>query len=71
MGKLNTTMDAETFASTAELQKPFLETEETKKQPNGIGRMSRERWETLGKQLVELGIIDRAPSVDDYLVQID
>lgn len=71
MGKLNTTMDAETFAATAELQKPFLETEETKKQQNGIGRMSRERWETLGKQLVELGIIDRAPPVDDYLVQID
>jgi NitT/TauT family transport system substrate-binding protein len=71
MGKLNTSMDAQTLAAATELQEPFIETEETKKQPSSLGRMTRERWETLGKQLVELGIIDRAPPVDDYLVSIE
>lgn len=66
MGKLNTTMDAETFAAAAQAQKPLIETEETKSK--GLGTMSRERWETLGRQLVELGLIDKAPSVDEFLL---
>jgi len=32
--------------------------------------MTRERWETLGKQLVEAGVITAAPPVDDYLVNL-
>ncbi|MCK8501133.1 ABC transporter substrate-binding protein [Myxococcus fulvus] len=66
MGKLNTTMDAETFAAGAEAQKPLIETEETK--ARGLGAMKRERWEQLSQQLVELGLIDKAPSVDEYLL---
>ncbi|PTL83628.1 ABC transporter substrate-binding protein [Vitiosangium sp. GDMCC 1.1324] len=66
MGKLNTTMDAETFAAAAEAQKPLIETEETK--ARGLGTMSRERWEHLGQQLVELGVIEKAPPVDEYLL---
>jgi NitT/TauT family transport system substrate-binding protein len=69
MGKINAAMDAETFAAAAEAQKPLIETEETKK--SGLGAMSRERWETLGKQLAELGIVKEAPKVDDYLIKID
>jgi NitT/TauT family transport system substrate-binding protein len=65
MAKLNTTMDAETFALVAETQKPLIETEETR--AKGLGTMSRERWETLGQQLVELGVIEKAPPVDEYL----
>ena len=69
MAPLNTAMDAETFTAAATAQKPLIETEETK---NGkLGVMQRERWETLGKQLVELGIIEKAPPVDDYLFKID
>ncbi|WP_437676522.1 ABC transporter substrate-binding protein [Sorangium sp. So ce131] len=71
MAKLNTSMDAETFKTAAELQEKFVETEETKKKPNGLGQMTRERWETMGKQLVELGVLERAPAVDDYLVTIE
>ena len=66
MGKLNTAMDAETFTGAAQAQKPLIETEETR--AKGLGTMSRERWETLGRQLVELGLIDKAPSVDDFLI---
>ncbi|MGZ3458782.1 MAG: ABC transporter substrate-binding protein, partial [Archangium sp.] len=66
MAKLNTTMDAETFAAAAQAQKPLIETEETR--VKGLGTMSRERWETLGRQLVELGLIDKAPPVDEFLL---
>ncbi|KFE65280.1 Hydroxymethylpyrimidine ABC transporter, substrate-binding component [Hyalangium minutum] len=65
MAKLNTTMDAETFARVAETQKPLIETDETR--AKGLGAMSRERWETLGQQLVDLGIIEKTPPVDEYL----
>ncbi|MFY1832295.1 ABC transporter substrate-binding protein [Myxococcus fulvus] len=66
MGKLNTTMDAETFAAGAEAQKPLIETEETR--TRGLGAMKRERWEQLSQQLVELGIIDKVPAVEEYLL---
>ena len=57
MGKLNTAMDAETFAAAAEAQKPLIETAQTR--VSGLGSMTKERWETLGKQLVELGVITK------------
>jgi NitT/TauT family transport system substrate-binding protein len=66
MGKVNTTMDAETFAGAAEAQKPFIDTAETRSR--GLGMMSRERWDTLSQQLVELGIIDKAPPMDGFLL---
>jgi NitT/TauT family transport system substrate-binding protein len=65
MAKLNTTMDAETFAAVADVQKPLIETEETR--AKGLGFLSRERWETLGQQLVELGLLEKAPVVDEFL----
>ncbi|WP_206079534.1 ABC transporter substrate-binding protein [Polyangium spumosum] len=67
MGKLNTTMDAETFAGAAAAQKPLIEDAQTTK----LGMMTRERWETLGKQLKELGILDAVPPVEAFLVAID
>ncbi|MBN1203512.1 MAG: ABC transporter substrate-binding protein [Myxococcaceae bacterium] len=66
MAKLNTTMDAETFAAIAEAQKPLIVTDETR--ARGLGVMSRERWETLGKQLVELGHVEKVSPVDEYLL---
>lgn len=56
MGKINKTMDADTFAQAAEAQKPLVESEDTK--ANGLGVMTFARWETLVKQLVEIGVID-------------
>jgi len=32
--------------------------------------MTRARWETLGKQLVELAIVEREPPPDEYLVPL-
>ncbi len=69
MAKLNTSMDAETFAAAAEAQKPLIETAETKAKT--LGMMTKERWETLASQLVDLKIIDKAPNVADFLVSVD
>lgn len=67
MQKLNTTMDAETFTAAAAAQKPLVENAQTK----NLGMMTRERWDTLGKQLLDLGVIDKVPPLDEYLVAID
>ncbi|AKT39203.1 ABC transporter substrate-binding protein [Chondromyces crocatus] len=66
MGKLNTSMDAETFAAAADAQRSLVETSEAKEK--GLGVMTRARWETLGNQLVEIGVLDKAPDLDALLV---
>jgi NitT/TauT family transport system substrate-binding protein len=66
IAKLNTTLNAQTLAEISEAQKPLIETAETKEK--GLGVMSRERWETLGQQLLELKIIEKASPVDEYLL---
>ncbi|MFO0588969.1 MAG: ABC transporter substrate-binding protein [Polyangiaceae bacterium] len=65
MARLNTSMDIATFNEVAATQKPFVETADTK--ARGLGTMTRERWDTLAKQLVDLGVLTQAPNVDDVL----
>jgi len=62
MQKLNPTMDAQTFTDSAAAQKPLIETDQTKK--NGLGTMTKERWETLVRQLVELKVIEKPVDAD-------
>lgn len=57
MGKLNPTMDGQTFKDSAEAQKPLIRSADTVKA--SVGAMTRERWHTLVQQLVELKLIDR------------
>ena len=64
MHKLNATMDDETFAGAAAAEKVLTESDDTK--ARGFGAMSKSRWETFAKQLVELGVIEKAPSIDSY-----
>lgn len=59
MGKLNPAMDEETFALGAEAQAPLVEMEQDDPQP--LGQMRLERWQTLVKQLKDLEVIDDAP----------
>lgn len=68
MHALNPGMDAETFAAAAEAQKPLIETEETK--AIGLGGMTRERWKTLGDQLVELDVVSRAPAPEECFFNV-
>jgi NitT/TauT family transport system substrate-binding protein len=63
MGQLNPTMDAYTFAEVAETQKPLIDTVVTRRE--GLGTMSRERWETLIAQLKELGDISQTIPAGD------
>ena len=63
MNQLNPSMAPEVFAEVAEAQKPFIETDETRR--NGLGSMNRERWKTLIVQLSELGDIKRVPAPGD------
>lgn len=63
MNKLNPSMDAATFAEVAEVQKPFIETDATRR--NGLGTMSKERWETLIGQFKELGDISQTIPAED------
>jgi len=63
MNQLNPSMAPEVFAEVAEAQKPFIETDETRR--NGLGSMSGERWKTLIVQLSELGDITRVPAPGD------
>jgi NitT/TauT family transport system substrate-binding protein len=58
MGKINKSMDSETFSAAAEAQKPLIESDDTK--ANGLGAMTFERWEKLVKQLAEIGVVDPA-----------
>ena len=55
MGKLNPTMDAQTFKDSAEAQKPLIETAETR--TLGIGAMTNARWQALIHQLTDLKVI--------------
>jgi len=68
MQKLNPSMDGDTFAAAADAEKPLIETGDA--MSHGIGSMTRARWETLGRQLVDLGLVDREPAPDEYLVPL-
>lgn len=57
MGRLNPTMDAQTFKDSAAAQKPLIESPDTKRL--GVGAMTLDRWQTLVQQLVELNVIDK------------
>jgi NitT/TauT family transport system substrate-binding protein len=59
MQALNPSMDLATFNEVAEAQKPLIECEE-------LGKMTKERWETLAQQLKELGDIAKTPPVEEY-----
>jgi NitT/TauT family transport system substrate-binding protein len=63
MEQLNPTMPLDLFTETSEVQKPLIETEETRR--NGLGVMTKERWETLIKQLRDLGDIEKAPTAEE------
>ena len=65
---LNKTMDPRTILESAAAQKPLIEGEETKQK--GLGAMTKERWATLIQQLVDLKVIDKAPSPEECYVEL-
>jgi NitT/TauT family transport system substrate-binding protein len=85
MAKLNTTMDAETFREAAAAQKPLIEVDDGASgrhsapyapnpkdaQTKKLGQMTRERWEKLGNELRDIGVIEKVPPVDEYFFPIE
>lgn len=63
MGKLNPSMDADTFAAGAKAQESLIRTAEAT--ARGLGSMTRERWQALGQQLADLGVITKAPPAEE------
>lgn len=55
MGKLNTSVSAETFKSGGDAQKSLIETAETKS--HGLGTMTAERWSLLRQQLIDMKLV--------------
>ncbi len=67
MAQKNRAMDAETFAAVSAEQRRFVEGD--KGHGRALGSMTRERWEALGKTLVDLGLVKEAmvpdlPAID-------
>ena len=68
MGKLNSDMDAATFAAAAAAQKPLIETDDTKK--THLGVMTEQRWATLSQQLVDLKVIDKPIPAGECFIDV-
>lgn len=66
MRKLNPTMDEQTFADSAEAQKPLIMPAGMSQ--NDVGTMTRQRWQTLINQLFDLNVIINMPSATDCFV---
>jgi NitT/TauT family transport system substrate-binding protein len=64
--RLNPSMNGATLQAAADAQKPLVDNEVTK--VSGLGAMSRDRWETLGKQLADLKMIEHAPEPAEVFV---
>jgi NitT/TauT family transport system substrate-binding protein len=68
MGKINKAMDARTFAEAAEAQKPLIESSANQIKPATLGLMTRDRWETLTQQLLELKVVEKAVAPEQCYV---
>jgi NitT/TauT family transport system substrate-binding protein len=68
MGRLNPTMDAQTFKESAAAQKPLIESADTKRL--GLGAMTLDRWQTLVEQLVQLKVIDKPVKAQAHFIEL-
>ncbi|HEX7010808.1 MAG TPA: ABC transporter substrate-binding protein [Phycisphaeraceae bacterium] len=69
IAQLNPAMDAQTLAQSVKVQQPLIENEFT--QTAGIGAMTAQRWEELGQQLVQIGLIDHAPPAEECFIDVN
>jgi NitT/TauT family transport system substrate-binding protein len=69
MARLNPSMDLATFAEAAMTQRDLVESPDTR--TLGLGAMNEQRWTTLARQLLDLGIIDVPVAPQDCFVNLD
>ncbi len=63
MQQLNPSMSPETFVRSAMAQVPLIQSNHEPSAP--LGTMTLERWDELGRQLVELGVVETAPPASE------
>jgi NitT/TauT family transport system substrate-binding protein len=68
MHDLNPTMDPETFAESAEAQRNLILGEGG--DASAVGSMTRERWQTLIDQLLDLGVIQQRIAAESCFVDV-
>jgi NitT/TauT family transport system substrate-binding protein len=61
--RLNPSMDPVMLSESAKTQEGLIQNDEAKRL--GIGAMTRQRWQTLAGQLVDLKLIDAAPAPEE------
>lgn len=64
MATLNPSMDFETLQESAKIQRPLIETLDTKK--GGLGVMTEARWKVLTDQLQALGLVAQVQAPAEY-----
>ncbi len=69
MYKLNPSLDLATYAESAEVQKPLIETALTRKQ--GLGAMTLEHWKKMADQLLELKLLTKKADVKSAFMTKD
>jgi NitT/TauT family transport system substrate-binding protein len=69
MHELNPTMDPQTFAESAEAQKPLVEGEGGDR--SRVGAMTLDRWQTLVDQLVDLGVVAQPVAAERCFVDLE
>lgn len=69
MQSLNKTMDARTFDQAAAAQEMLISTGEVVQ--HGVGVMTKERWQTLIQQLLDLKVIDKSPPAEECFATFD
>lgn len=69
MQSLNKTMDPVTFDQAADAQETLISSGELEQR--GLGAMTKDRWETLIRQLVELKVIETAPAAEECFTTFD
>ena len=67
MRGMNKTMDARTFDDSAAAQRPLIVGEKDPRR--AIGSMTKQRWQTLIKQLTDLKVIEKAPAAEECFVE--
>ena len=68
MQSMNRTMDARTFDESAAAQEMLISTHEVVQ--HGVGVMTKERWETLVQQLLDLKVIEKAPKAEECFADV-
>ncbi len=70
MSELNKSMPLTTFNDISKRQMPFIIPRDDDPENHLLGFMSKERWESLGAQLIDLGILKNPPDIGSSFINL-